>query len=234
MVQPVAEAFGSLTDVRGGVVISEVALRHGLLPARCSGASRSSGPGVASRSRPMRPRSRRSSRPNLSARCRRCRRIAGIRDAVEATGARLVYLPPYSPDLNPSLPTEARWRLATTLGFPPDDDPLAAARADDFISEVTTALGSLSAAAQRGALEIKISRGPREKRELKDAAVLLAEIYQEFTGSRPTISYNEKEGRRTGAFKEFADAAMKPLFDRSSYDGVLDEVCRQFRQESLK
>jgi hypothetical protein len=133
-----------------------------------------------------------------------------------------------------SLPTEARWRLATTLGFPPDDDPLAAARADDFISEVTTALGSLSAAAQRGALEIKISRGPREKRELKDAAVLLAEIYQEFTGSRPTISYNEKEGRRTGAFKEFADAAMKPLFDRSSYDGVLDEVCRQFRQESLK
>jgi transposase len=49
----------------------------------------------------MRPRSRRSSRPNLSARCRRCRRIAGIRDAVEATGARLVYLPPYSPDLNP-------------------------------------------------------------------------------------------------------------------------------------
>ena len=28
-------------------------------------------------------------------------KVAGIRDAVEATGARLVYLPPYSPDLNP-------------------------------------------------------------------------------------------------------------------------------------
>ena len=28
-------------------------------------------------------------------------KVAGIRDAIEATGARLVYLPPYSPDLNP-------------------------------------------------------------------------------------------------------------------------------------
>jgi hypothetical protein len=64
-------------------------------------------------------------------------------------------------------------------------------------------------------------------------AVHRAQLYRR-DRLRPTISYNEKEGRRTGAFKEFADAAMKPLFDRSSYDGVLDEVCRQFRQESLK
>lgn len=28
-------------------------------------------------------------------------KVAGIKDAIEATGARLIYLPPYSPDLNP-------------------------------------------------------------------------------------------------------------------------------------
>jgi hypothetical protein len=126
------------------------------------------------------------------------------------------------------LPTEARWRLATTLGFPPDDDPLAVARADDFISEVTNALGSLSAAAQRGALEIKISRGPREKAELKEAAYRLGHLYQELTQPRPTMPYNGKEGRRTGTFKKFADAALKPLFRRSSFDGVLAEVCTHF------
>jgi len=27
--------------------------------------------------------------------------VAGVRDAIEATGATLRYLPPYSPDLNP-------------------------------------------------------------------------------------------------------------------------------------
>lgn len=27
--------------------------------------------------------------------------VSGVREAIEATGARLVYLPPYSPDLNP-------------------------------------------------------------------------------------------------------------------------------------
>jgi transposase len=30
-----------------------------------------------------------------------CHKVAGIREAVEARGARLIYLPPYSPDLNP-------------------------------------------------------------------------------------------------------------------------------------
>ena len=28
-------------------------------------------------------------------------KVAGVREAIEATGARLLYLPPYSPDLNP-------------------------------------------------------------------------------------------------------------------------------------
>lgn len=28
-------------------------------------------------------------------------KVTGVRDAIEAAGARLVYLPPYSPDLNP-------------------------------------------------------------------------------------------------------------------------------------
>lgn len=28
-------------------------------------------------------------------------KCAGVREAIEAVGARLVYLPPYSPDLNP-------------------------------------------------------------------------------------------------------------------------------------
>jgi transposase len=30
-----------------------------------------------------------------------CHKVAGIRQAIEATGATLRYLPPYSPDLNP-------------------------------------------------------------------------------------------------------------------------------------
>jgi len=33
---------------------------------------------------------------NLSA-----HKVAGVREALEAAGAKLVYLPPYSPDLNP-------------------------------------------------------------------------------------------------------------------------------------
>jgi transposase len=28
-------------------------------------------------------------------------KVAGVREAIEAVGARLLYLPPYSPDLNP-------------------------------------------------------------------------------------------------------------------------------------
>jgi transposase len=35
-------------------------------------------------------------RPN-----RRHRRVSGVREKIEAAGAKLLYLPPYSPDLNP-------------------------------------------------------------------------------------------------------------------------------------
>jgi transposase len=31
----------------------------------------------------------------------RAHKVRGIREAIEARGARLLYLPPYSPDLNP-------------------------------------------------------------------------------------------------------------------------------------
>ena len=35
-------------------------------------------------------------------------KVAGVREAIEATGARLLYLPPYSPDLNPIEPAFAQ------------------------------------------------------------------------------------------------------------------------------
>jgi len=30
-----------------------------------------------------------------------CHKVAGVRETIESVGAKLVYLPPYSPDLNP-------------------------------------------------------------------------------------------------------------------------------------
>jgi transposase len=38
-------------------------------------------------------------------------KVAGVREAIEAAGASLLYLPPYSPDLNPVEPgwTRHRW-----------------------------------------------------------------------------------------------------------------------------
>ena len=44
---------------------------------------------------------------NLSA-----HKVAGVREAIEAAGARLLYLPPYSPDLNP---IEKAWSKRKTL-----------------------------------------------------------------------------------------------------------------------
>lgn len=35
-------------------------------------------------------------------------KVAGVREAIEAAGATLVYLPPYSPDLNPMEPVFAK------------------------------------------------------------------------------------------------------------------------------
>ena len=46
-------------------------------------------------------------------------KIAGIEQAITAQGARLVYLPPYSPDLNPSRPSpNSRLRCARPQGAP--------------------------------------------------------------------------------------------------------------------
>ena len=71
---------------------------------------------------------------NLSA-----HKVPGVRDAIEATGARLLYLPPYSPDFNPieqlfaklkallrkaaERSVEGLWsRIASLLdAFPPDE-----------------------------------------------------------------------------------------------------------------
>jgi transposase len=71
---------------------------------------------------------------NLSA-----HKVAGVREAIEAVGARVAYLPPYSPDLNPIelVFSKLKWltrsaaertvdRLWTLLGrlldqFPPDE-----------------------------------------------------------------------------------------------------------------
>ena len=39
-------------------------------------------------------------------------KVAGVRQAIEAAGARLLYLPPYSPDLNP---IERVWKLTRKL-----------------------------------------------------------------------------------------------------------------------
>jgi len=44
---------------------------------------------------------------NLSA-----HKVAGVRQAIEATGATLIYLPAYSPDLNPSYSRHGRDSLA--------------------------------------------------------------------------------------------------------------------------
>jgi transposase len=66
-------------------------------------------------------------------------KVAGVREAIEAKGARLLYLPPYSPDLNPieqvfaklkallrkaaTRSIESLWKLIGRLvrRFPPDE-----------------------------------------------------------------------------------------------------------------
>ena len=39
-------------------------------------------------------------------------KVAGVREAIEAVGARLLYLPPYSPEFNP---TEGVWKVTRRL-----------------------------------------------------------------------------------------------------------------------
>jgi transposase len=42
-------------------------------------------------------------------------KVAGVREAIEARGARLLYLPPYSPDLNPIEQAFAKRSFATRI-----------------------------------------------------------------------------------------------------------------------
>jgi transposase len=64
-------------------------------------------------------------------------KVAGVRELIEATGARLLYLPPYSPDFNP---IEKCWAQVK--------QHLRAAKARSLYAleqAVTTALGTLTA-----------------------------------------------------------------------------------------
>jgi transposase len=50
-------------------------------------------------------------------------KVAGVREAIEAVGAKLVYLPPYSPDFNPIELAFAKLKAIVTL-FKPNDTGL--------------------------------------------------------------------------------------------------------------
>ena len=50
--------------------------------------------------------------------------VTGARELIEATGARLLYLPPYSPDFNS---IEKCWRNSSNIGVPPRRAPCASA-----------------------------------------------------------------------------------------------------------
>jgi len=62
-------------------------------------------------------------------------KVAGIRDAIEATGAALHYLPPYSPDLNPIEQFFAKLKAALRKA--------AARTVDALIDAIATALNTL-------------------------------------------------------------------------------------------
>jgi transposase len=74
---------------------------------------------------------------NLSA-----HKVAGVREAVEARGAQLIYLPPYSPDFNP---IERCWsKLKTALRA-------AKARTREALDEaITLALATVTESDARG------------------------------------------------------------------------------------
>jgi transposase len=48
----------------------------------------------------------------------RAHKVAGIREAVEQAGARLLYLPPYSPDLSPIEPCWSKLKTALRTAQP--------------------------------------------------------------------------------------------------------------------
>jgi transposase len=43
-------------------------------------------------------------------------KVAGVREAIEAVGARVLYLPPYSPDFNPCMDGSCGSRISIGLG----------------------------------------------------------------------------------------------------------------------
>lgn len=63
-------------------------------------------------------------------------KVAGIREAIEATGARLRYLPPYSPDLNPIEQFFAKLKAALRKA--------AARTIETLIHSIATALRSVT------------------------------------------------------------------------------------------
>ena len=69
---------------------------------------------------------------NLSA-----HKVAGVRERIEASGARLLYLPPYSPDLNPIEPAWSKIKQVLRS--------LKARTADALENAVAEALHSITA-----------------------------------------------------------------------------------------
>lgn len=59
-------------------------------------------------------------------------KIRGVREALEAAGARLRYLPPYSPDFNPIEPMWSKIKQILRSQAPRNDDQLLAAASTAF------------------------------------------------------------------------------------------------------
>jgi transposase len=69
-------------------------------------------------------------------------KIQGVREAIEATGARLLYLPPYSPDFNPIEPMCSKIKQILRSPAPRTDEQL--------LLPAQTAFQSISAADCKG------------------------------------------------------------------------------------
>jgi len=69
-------------------------------------------------------------------------KVAGVREAIEAAGARLEYLPPYSPDLNPIEPMWSKVKQALKSQEP--------RKAGQLLQAAGTAFDSVSGADCRG------------------------------------------------------------------------------------
>ena len=61
-------------------------------------------------------------------------KICGVREAIEAAGARLLYLPPYSPDFNPIEPMWSKIKQALRGHAPRSDKQLLSAAKEAFQS----------------------------------------------------------------------------------------------------